>query len=190
VEASYQVRNQPRFIRPKGLQIAHSYDEITFARTTPEQKLRIVRTFQAEGCTVAVTGDGVNDAPALKQADVGVAIGGGAEVAIEAADLVLLDSFSAIIKGIELGRLVFDNLRKVIAYLLPAGTFAELWAVLISILFGVPQPLNNLQMIISASTSCWLRPATLARALLHSLRWYRHLCCYGTFLPSRLCIVR
>ncbi|EEB86819.1 hypothetical protein MPER_16086, partial [Moniliophthora perniciosa FA553] len=80
----------------------------------------IVRAFQGDGCTVAVTGDGVNDAPALKQADVGVAIAGGSDVAIEAADLVLLDKFSDIVTGIEYGRLCFENLRKSIVYLLPA----------------------------------------------------------------------
>jgi len=125
-----------------------TFDEIVFARTSPQQKLQIVRAFQAGGCTVAVTGDGVNDAPALKQADVGVAVAGGSEVAMEAADLILLSDFSAIITGIEYGRLCFENLRKSILYLLPAGSFSELMPVLLNVLFGLPQALSSIQMII------------------------------------------
>ncbi|KAJ8078261.1 hypothetical protein PM082_000467 [Marasmius tenuissimus] len=127
---------------------ALAFDEIVFARTTPQQKLQIVRALQGDGCTVAVTGDGVNDAPALKQADVGVAIAGGSDVAIEAADLVLLDKFSDIVTGIEYGRLCFENLRKSIVYLLPAGSFSELMPVLLNTLFGVPQALSSIQMIL------------------------------------------
>ncbi|KAJ7983238.1 hypothetical protein DFH06DRAFT_1266674 [Mycena polygramma] len=126
-----------------------TFDEIVFARTSPQQKLQIVRSFQGGGCTVAVTGDGVNDAPALKQADVGVAMAGGSEVAMEAADLVLLsDNFSTMITGIKYGRLCFENLRKSILYLLPAGSFSELIPVLLNVLTGVPQALSSIQMII------------------------------------------
>ncbi|BGP13453.1 hypothetical protein JCM10213_001777 [Rhodosporidiobolus nylandii] len=124
------------------------FDEIVFARTTPQQKLQIVKRFQAAGCTVAVTGDGVNDSPALKQADVGVAVAGGSEVAMEAADLVLLRDFSSIIDGIEAGRLCFDNLQKTVLYLLPAGSFSELMPVLLNVLFGLPQALSSIQMIL------------------------------------------
>lgn len=85
------------------------YDEIVFARTTPEQKLRIVKEFQARDNIVAMTGDGVNDAPSLKAADVGVALGSGSDVAIEAADIVLLDSFSAIVEAVKYGRLVYGT---------------------------------------------------------------------------------
>ncbi|KAL9084892.1 MAG: hypothetical protein Q9165_007845 [Trypethelium subeluteriae] len=84
------------------------YDEIVFARTTPEQKLRIVRELQVRGETVGMTGDGVNDAPSLKQADVGIAMSSGSDIAIEAADMVLLESFSAIVEAVKYGRVVFD----------------------------------------------------------------------------------
>ncbi|GAA5822430.1 hypothetical protein JCM11251_006335 [Rhodosporidiobolus azoricus] len=124
------------------------FDEIVFARTTPQQKLMIVKRFQAAGSTVAVTGDGVNDSPALKQADVGVAIAGGSEVAMEAADLVLLHDFSAIVDGILAGRLCFENLKKTCLYLLPAGSFSELMPVLLNTLFGLPQALSSIQMIL------------------------------------------
>ena len=80
------------------------YEEIVFARTTPEQKLRIVHEFKSRGNVVAVTGDGVNDAPSLKAADCGVAMGAGSDVAKEAADLVLLGEFSSIIVAIEYGK--------------------------------------------------------------------------------------
>ncbi|KAG9222104.1 hypothetical protein CCMSSC00406_0009285 [Pleurotus cornucopiae] len=129
-------------------ELALQFDELVFARTTPQQKLQIVRAFQKQGCTVAVTGDGVNDAPALKQADVGVAVAGASEVAMEAADLILLSNFSAIITGIEYGRLCFENLRKSILYLLPAGSFSELMPVLLTVIFGLPQALSSIQMIL------------------------------------------
>ena len=123
------------------------YEEIVFARTTPEQKLRIVRKFQVTDI-VAMTGDGVNDAPSLKAADIGIALGSGSDVAIEAADMVLLESFSSIVVAVQYGRTVFDNLRKTIAYLLPAGSFGELWPVFTSIVFGLPQILSSFLMII------------------------------------------
>ncbi|OAA64349.1 cation-transporting ATPase pma1 [Niveomyces insectorum RCEF 264] len=125
-----------------------AYTEIVFARTTPEQKLRIVNEFRQRDNVVAVTGDGVNDAPALRAADVGVAVVTGSDVAIEAADLVLLDRFDSIIDAIRLGRLVFQNLQKVISYLLPAGSWSEIWPVLVNVFFGVPLPLSSFLMII------------------------------------------
>ena len=85
------------------------YNEIIFARTTPEQKLQIVQRFQHSGEIVGMTGDGVNDAPGLKAADIGIALGSGSDIAIEAADMVLLDSFAAIVDAVASGRLVFGK---------------------------------------------------------------------------------
>jgi sodium/potassium-transporting ATPase subunit alpha len=126
------------------------YREIVFGRTLPEQKLRIVNEFRArDDNVVAVTGDGVNDAPAMRAADVGIAVASGSDVALEAADLVLLDNqLSSIIDAIRLGRLVFQNLQKVISYLLPAGSWSEIWPVIINVFFGVPLPLSSFLMII------------------------------------------
>ncbi|PIG84844.1 Na/K ATPase alpha 1 subunit [Aspergillus arachidicola] len=124
------------------------YEEIVFARTTPEQKYRIVEELKSRDNVVAVTGDGVNDAPALRAADIGIAVVSGSDVAIEAADLVLLDRFDSIAQAIRLGRLVFQNLQKLIAYLLPAGSWSEIWPVLMNVFFGVPLPLSSFLMII------------------------------------------
>ncbi|GAB1194094.1 hypothetical protein APSETT444_003335 [Aspergillus pseudonomiae] len=124
------------------------YEEIVFARTSPEHKYRIVQELKSRDNVVAVTGDGVNDAPALRAADVGIAVVSGSDVAIEAADLVLLDRFDSIAQAIRLGRLVFQNLQKVIAYLLPAGSWSEIWPVLMNVFFGVPLPLSSFLMII------------------------------------------
>jgi sodium/potassium-transporting ATPase subunit alpha len=125
-----------------------THDEIVFARTTPQQKLRIVREFQSRGHIVAMTGDGVNDAPSLKGADIGLTMSSGSDVAMEAADIVFLDSFAAIITAIRFGRLTFDNLKKTVIYQLPAGVFAELWPVLLNIFFGLPQILSRFLMIV------------------------------------------
>ncbi|RDA84279.1 hypothetical protein CP532_3350 [Ophiocordyceps camponoti-leonardi (nom. inval.)] len=130
------------------------YEEIVFARTTPEQKLRIVREFQQEN-VVAMTGDGVNDAPSLKAADVGIALGSGSDIAMEAADMILLETFSSVVVAVQYGRVVFDNLKKVIAYLLPAGSFSEFWPVMTSVIFGLPQILSSfLMIIICCFTDC------------------------------------
>ncbi|KAJ4373957.1 hypothetical protein N0V83_002696 [Neocucurbitaria cava] len=130
-------------------------DEIVFARTTPEQKLRIVKEFQARENIVGMTGDGVNDAPSLKAADIGIAMGSGSDIAIEAADMVLLDSFAAIVEAVQYGRLVYDNLKKTIVYLLPAGSFSELWPVVTNVAFGIPQILSSfLMIIICCLTDC------------------------------------
>lgn len=125
-----------------------AYSEIVFSRTTPDQKLRIVREFQSRDQIVGMTGDGVNDAPALKAADIGISLASGSDIAIEAADMVLLDSFGAIVEAVKYGRLVFDNLKKIIAYLLPAGSWSEFWPVFTNVIFGLPQILSSFLMII------------------------------------------
>uniref|UniRef100_A0A2D3UNA7 Related to PMR1-Ca++-transporting P-type ATPase located in Golgi n=1 Tax=Ramularia collo-cygni TaxID=112498 RepID=A0A2D3UNA7_9PEZI len=132
-----------------------AYDEIVFARTTPEHKLKIVKEFQSRDLTVGMTGDGVNDAPSLKEADVGIAMGSGSDIAIEAADMVLLDSFAGIIEAVKYGRVVYDNLKKTICYLLPAGSFSEFWPVMTNVAFGLPQILSSfLMIIICCFTDC------------------------------------
>ncbi|KAF2225003.1 hypothetical protein BDZ85DRAFT_233323 [Elsinoe ampelina] len=132
-----------------------SYQEIVFARTTPEHKLRIVKELQSRDLTVGMTGDGVNDAPSLKAADVGIAMGSGSDIAIEASDMVLLDSFAAIIEALRYGRVVYDNLKKTICYLLPAGSFSEFWPVITNVVFGLPQILSSfLMIIICCFTDC------------------------------------
>jgi sodium/potassium-transporting ATPase subunit alpha len=131
------------------------YDEVVFARTTPEHKLRIVKELQARELTVGMTGDGVNDAPSLKAADIGIAMGGGSDIAIEAADMVLMDSFAGIVEAVKYGRVVYDNLKKTIAYLLPAGSFSEFWPVITNVMFGLPQILSSfLMIIICCFTDC------------------------------------
>ncbi|KAJ4357538.1 uncharacterized protein N0V89_002114 [Didymosphaeria variabile] len=131
-----------------------NYEEIVFARTTPEQKLRIVKEFQSRQNIVGMTGDGVNDAPSLKAADIGIAMGSGSDIAIEAADMVLLDSFAAIVAAVEYGRLVYDNLKKTILYLLPAGSFSELWPVVTNVAFGIPQILSSFLMLVFKIVIC------------------------------------
>ncbi|MQS97278.1 HAD-IC family P-type ATPase [Lactobacillus halodurans] len=119
-----------------------------FARTTPDDKLRIVRAQQANHHVVSMTGDGVNDAPALKQADIGVAMGiKGTEVAKESANMVLADDdFADIVVAVREGRHVFDNIRKTIRFLLPTS-FAEGLIVVISILLGQELPLYPAQLL-------------------------------------------
>ncbi|KAF2007295.1 calcium ATPase [Amniculicola lignicola CBS 123094] len=102
-----------------------------------------------------MTGGGVNDAPSLKAADIGTAMGSGSDIAIEAADMVLLDSFAGIVEAVKFGRLVYDNLKKTIVYLLPAGSFSELWPVATNVAFGIPQILSSfLMIIICCFTNC------------------------------------
>jgi len=120
-----------------------AHKEIVFARTSPQQKLIIVENNQERGFIVAVTGDGVNDSPALKKANIGVAMGiTGSDISKEAADMILLDdNFSSIVAGIEEGRLIFDNLKKSIAYTLEHLT-PEVIPYLMYFLLGIPLPLT------------------------------------------------
>lgn len=118
-----------------------------FARTTPDQKLDIVTALQHNGEVVAMMGDGVNDAPAINQADVGIAVSEASDVARESADLVLLDSnFATIIAATEEGRAIFDNIRKIILYLL-TDAFVEIVTVLGTIIFRLPLPVLAVQII-------------------------------------------
>lgn len=119
-----------------------------FARVSPEQKQLIVKTFQELGHFVAVTGDGVNDAPALKFANIGISMGkSGTDVARESSDLILTDdAFSSIVNGIEEGRVAYDNIRKVIHLLISTG-FAEIVLILLSMLFFLPIPLLPVQLL-------------------------------------------
>lgn len=123
-------------------------DQIVFARTSPEQKLIIVQKFAAAGKVVAMTGDGVNDSPALKQAAIGVAMGkSGSDVAREAADLVILDdNFASIVVAIKEGRLLFANLKKSIAYTL-THLPPEVLPILLWAFIGFPLTINGVLIL-------------------------------------------
>ena len=124
------------------------HNEIVFARTSPQQKLIIVEGCQRMGAIVAVTGDGVNDSPALKKADIGVAMGiAGSDVSKQAADMILLDdNFASIVTGVEEGRLIFDNLKKSIAYTLTSN-IPEISPFLLFIIADVPLPLGTVTIL-------------------------------------------
>ncbi len=118
-----------------------------YARVEPKHKMRIIQAWQNKGEVIAMTGDGINDAPALKKADIGIALGSGAEVAKEVSDLILLtDNFSVIVEAIEEGRAIIDNIRKVITYLL-SDSFTETILIAVSLFYGLPLPVTAAQIL-------------------------------------------
>lgn len=128
------------------------FDEVVdrillFARVTPQQKLKIVNALQQKGEIVAMTGDGVNDAPALKKSNIGIVMGEASEVAKETADMILLDSnFKTIISAVEMGRLVFENIKKIILFIL-SNSFAEVTVILGALFMGWPFPISAAQIL-------------------------------------------
>ena len=156
----------------KELDLAHNYDEVTtgielddylkksnkeldnfiknkkvFARVTPMNKLKIVESLKRMGEFVAVTGDGVNDAPAIRRANIGISMGSGTDTAKETASMIIVDdNFKSIVSGIELGRTAYSNIRKVCFFLLSCG-LAEVLFYLLSIVFDLPMPLVAIQLL-------------------------------------------
>ncbi|MGX7030110.1 cation-translocating P-type ATPase [Vagococcus zengguangii] len=129
-------------------ELANYLEKISvYARVSPENKIRIVRAWQEKGHVSAMTGDGVNDAPALKQADIGIAMGTGTDVAKDAAAMVLTDdNFASIISAVSVGRNVFDNIKKAIAYLF-AGNLGAILAIIFALIVGWDSPFTALQLL-------------------------------------------
>ncbi|MCL2508321.1 MAG: cation-translocating P-type ATPase [Oscillospiraceae bacterium] len=134
-------------LKPEDELFANVKDYSVYARVSPEDKIRIVQAWQKHGETVAMTGDGVNDAPALKAADVGVAMGSGTDVSKNASDVILTDdNFASIVDAVAEGRRVYDNIRKVL-YSLLACNISEIFTMLFVILFWKKAPLVAIQML-------------------------------------------
>ena len=131
--------------------ILHNYKQIVFARTSPQQKLRIVENCQILNKIVAVTGDGVNDSPALKKADIGIAMGmTGSDVSRQSADMILMDdNFTSIVMAVEEGRKIFDNLKKTISYIL-AGNSSTIYPFIFFLFFGIPVSISPLMVLFIA----------------------------------------
>ncbi|WP_316569143.1 cation-translocating P-type ATPase [Neobacillus sp. YIM B06451] len=118
-----------------------------YARVSPENKIRIVRAWQRKNHVTAMTGDGVNDAPALKQADIGVAMGSGTDVAKDASSMILTDdNFASIVKAVGVGRTVYENIKKAISYLF-AGNLGAIIAILYAVIFNLPNPFTAIQLL-------------------------------------------
>lgn len=128
--------------------LKNKIDDISlFTRVTPHQKKKIIKVLQEKGEIVAMTGDGVNDAPALKKADIGVVVGSGSEIAKEAGDLILLDNnFKTIVSACEEGRLIFSNIQKMVAYVL-SNSFVEMALIFGAIILRLPPPLAIVQIL-------------------------------------------
>ncbi|KYG82485.1 cation-translocating P-type ATPase [Roseivirga echinicomitans] len=142
------VHGQDLDFSEKGQNSLKLLEASIFSRVTPEQKLRLVELYQSKGYVVAMTGDGVNDAPALKKADIGIAMGlRGTQVAKEAADMVLQDdSFSSIVTAIKQGRIIFNNIRNFVFYLLSCN-LSEIMVVSLAAFFNLGSPLLPLQIL-------------------------------------------
>ncbi|UFH60391.1 cation-translocating P-type ATPase [Sulfurovum mangrovi] len=149
-KSHYDVMNDKalREWEENGAKVEEIKEKSIFSRVTPSQKMKIVQAFQELGHYVAVTGDGVNDSPALRHANIGIAMGkSGTDIAKSSSDLIITDdNFSSIVDGIEEGRRAHDNIRKVI-YLLISTGFAELILVMLSFLTGLPLPLLPVQLL-------------------------------------------
>jgi magnesium-transporting ATPase (P-type) len=150
IAKDYEIVNGKRLDQLKNPALAKliKSKDIVFARITPEQKLRIATVLKNSGAVIAMTGDGVNDAPALKKADIGLAMGEiGTDVAKEASDMILLDDkFSSIIRAIKEGRTIYQNLKKFVHYVFTSNA-SEFFAVIIGVILQIPSPITAVQIL-------------------------------------------